>query len=91
MIGFFGSKVEYYLLLVAAFVSVIFLVCTQIVEPWVLIVFLSLPPAIKNIKTISRASQKNKNSLALIDITTAQHHFLFGLLFAIGLLISAFL
>ncbi|MBK9246878.1 MAG: hypothetical protein IPM69_01890 [Ignavibacteria bacterium] len=52
---------------------------------------LSLPPAIKNMKAVSKATPSTQAELAMIDVHTAQHHFLFGILYAIGLLLSAIL
>ncbi len=91
VMGLGGSKVEYYVLIAAAYGCVIGMVLTQYLSPWTLLVLLSLPPALKNIKTISQADETTQAELALIDVHTAQHHFLFGILLAIGLLLSALL
>ena len=91
ILGLNGSKIEYYLLISAAYLSVIFMVITHYLSPWTLLVLLSLPPALKNIKVVSQATPSTQTELAMIDVQTAQHHFLFGILLAIGLLISALL
>ncbi len=91
LFGLKAAKIEYHLLVVAAYLSVVLMVVGGVVKPWVLIVFLSLPPAVKNMKTINGAQQNNEGAIALIDVQTAQHHFLFGILLTVGLVLSAFL
>ena len=83
------AKIEYYLLVVGAYLVVVIMVVSGVVHPWVLIVFLSLPPAVKNMRTISGAQQDNTPAIAMIDVQTAQHHFLFGILLTVGLILSA--
>lgn len=89
IIGLDGAKIQYYFLVGAAYVAVGAMVAMNILPIWALLVLLSLPPAIKNMKTVSHASLEKTSEIAMIDIQTAQHHFLFGLLLIIGLLIAA--
>lgn len=89
VIGLKAAKVEYYLLVGCAYLSVIVMVLTGVLGPWALLVFLSVPPALKNVRLISRADLNNVGAIAMIDVQTAQHHFLFGLLLTIGLALSA--
>lgn len=91
VIGLTGSKIEYFLLVLGAYLSVIVMVSTGILQPYALIVFLSVPPALKNLKAVSGAELDKSSEIAMIDIQTAQHHFLFGILLAIGILLSHFL
>lgn len=84
-----GSKLEYYFLVIGAFVSVALMVGFQVLEPWALIVFLSLPPAIKNIQMVSKAEVNNPEVIMMADVRTAQHHLMFGVLFSIGILLGA--
>ncbi len=91
IIGLDGSKIQYYFLIVAAYLSVFVMIAADIIPLWTLLVLLSIPPAIKNIKTVSKASLERTSEIAMIDIQTAQHHFLFGMLLIIGLLIGALL
>jgi 1,4-dihydroxy-2-naphthoate octaprenyltransferase len=87
--GLKAAKVGYYLLVLGAYLSVVIMVAMQVVGPWALIVFLSVPPALKNLKTISGAQEGRPSEIAMIDVQTAQHHLLFGALFTIGLVLSA--
>lgn len=91
LVGLKGAKIEYYFLIFGAFLSVILLIIFKILSPWSLIVFLSLPPALKNVKIISNVEAENPSSIAMLDVLTAQHHMMFGLLLSIGILISYFI
>jgi 1,4-dihydroxy-2-naphthoate polyprenyltransferase len=91
LLGLKAAKVEYFLLIGAAYASVIIMVVTGTVGVWALIVFLSLPPALKNLKSILGARLDNVGAIAMIDVQTAQHHMLFGLLLTVGLALSAIL
>ena len=88
IIGLDGSKLQYYFLVLSAYISVIIMVFMDILPIWALLVVLSLPPAVKNMKTISKAQLEYTNEISMIDIQTAQLHFLFGLLLIIGLLVA---
>jgi len=88
LIGLKGAKFEYYFLIFGAFLSVIILILFNIISPWSLLVFLSLPPALKNVKIISNVDAENPSSIAMLDVLTAQHHMIFGLLLSVGILIS---
>jgi|JI8StandDraft_1071087.scaffolds.fasta_scaffold05409_7 1,4-dihydroxy-2-naphthoate octaprenyltransferase len=91
ILGLGGAKIEYYLLIAAAYLSVVIMVAVNMLSPWTLVVLLSLPPALKNVKVISQATPGTQAELAMIDVQTAQHHFLFGILLSVGLLLSALL
>lgn len=87
--GLKAAKIEYYLLIGGAYLSVVIMVISGVAKPWLLTVFLSMPPAVKNVKTISGARQDNAAAIAMVDVQTAQHHFLFGILLTVGLILSA--
>jgi 1,4-dihydroxy-2-naphthoate octaprenyltransferase len=91
IIGLDGAKIQYYFLVGAAYISVIAMIVIHILPIWTLVVLLSLPPAIKNIKTVSKANLDQTAEISMIDIQTAQHHFLFGLLLIVGLLLAVFI
>ncbi len=89
LLGPQNARWEYILIVLAAFVIVIALVIMQILSPWALLVLLSLPPALKNIKAIQAADPMNApQEIAMTDVFTAQHHFLFGALLCVGIVIS---
>lgn len=90
IIGLQASKVEYYFLVLGAYLLIFLMVFNGTLEIWSLIVLLSLPPAISNLKDISKAEIGNPSIIAMMDIKTAQHHMLFGLLLAVSIVISKF-
>lgn len=90
IVGVGAAKLEYYLLLIVAYLCVIAFVLMKIASPWVLIVLLSLPPALKNLRSIATSDPlANPKGIMMIDVQTAQHHFLFGMLLTIGVVLSA--
>ncbi len=91
IIGIKGAKFEYYFLVIGAYLATVLLVLTGVVGWYVLLVVLSLPAAVKNIKQFSKASLENPKEIAMLDVQTAQLHMQFGLLFIIGILLNVFL
>jgi 1,4-dihydroxy-2-naphthoate octaprenyltransferase len=85
------AKWEYYSLVCGAFALVVAFVLAGVLKPWTLIVFASLPPAVKNLMVLKSARPETIQTIATLDVRTAQHHLLFGLLYALGLTLSALL
>lgn len=90
LIGIESSKKEYYFLIIGAYLSVIIMAATGVVSYWALLILISFPVAIKNMKEISTAKVSSPENVAMLDIKTAQLHTQFGLLLTIGILISYF-
>jgi len=90
-LGLKGAQNEYYFLIFGSFLSVIVFIILGIVSPWSLIVFLSIMPALKNVKAMSTAEVTSPAKIEMLDVMTAQHHLLFGLLFSISILIMEFM
>jgi 1,4-dihydroxy-2-naphthoate octaprenyltransferase len=90
LIGIESSKKEYYFLIIGSYLSVIAMTVTGIISYWALLIFLSLPVALKNMKEISSAEVNSPQNIAMLDIKTAQLHTQFGLLLTVGILISYF-
>jgi 1,4-dihydroxy-2-naphthoate octaprenyltransferase len=84
------AKAEYLFLIGGAYIFVLLLVVFKILSPWSLIVFLSLPPAIKNMTSIRGVRIEETSKIAMLDAQTAQLTLLFGLLLSISVLISKF-
>ena len=91
LIGIKGAKAEYYFLVTGAYIVTAALVAFGILDWYMAVVFVTLPGAIKNIKMFSKATLDNPEEIAMMDILTAQHHMQFGLLFVIGMLLTALL
>lgn len=88
-IGHPKSQNQYYLLIMGAYGVTLILVLANIVSVWSLIVFLSLPLALKNINTMRTSKPNKPKTLASLDQDTAKLHLLFGILFIISLLIGS--
>lgn len=86
-----GARVFYYFSLSAAYLSVILMVIFKILSPWSLMVVLTLPLALKNIKKVAVSQPEIPEQLATIDVETAQLHFAFGLLLTISVLLHWFI
>lgn len=90
VIGIKGAKFEYYFLVAGAFLSVVIFISAGILPLWSLLVFLSLPLAMKNIKAFSVAEVEKPELIRMLDVSTAQHHMMFGLLYCISIFIQYF-
>ena len=90
LLGHTGSKYFYYFLILGAYGAVIYMVTDGILSWWSFIVFLSLIPAFKLIRMISNNEPGDTESIAMIDVQTAQLHLLFGVLLILSLLINLF-
>jgi len=88
--GVKGSILYYNTLVIGAFIGVLALIALKLLPIWSLIVFISLPPALKNIKRMNTAQLNKPENISNLDETTAQHHLLFGLLLSISLLVQHF-
>jgi 1,4-dihydroxy-2-naphthoate polyprenyltransferase len=91
ILGYKAAKVDYYILLTAAYISVVVMIIVGILGFWTLLVFLSLPVAIKNIRQLHEAGPEDIEAIAQLDVHTAQLHLLFGGLLTIGIVIGALL
>ena len=90
LLGHTGSKFFYYFLILGTYSSVIYMVVDGTLSRWSFIVFLSLMPAFKLMRTISKNEPADTKTIAMIDVQTAQLHLLFGVLLILSLLISVF-
>jgi 1,4-dihydroxy-2-naphthoate octaprenyltransferase len=88
ILGIQGAKIEYYTLVIGAYSSVIIMFALGMISPWTLLVFLSLKPAIDNMKFVSSAKVDEPQLIVMSDVRTAQHQLLFGVLYALGMLIG---
>ena len=91
VIGLKGAQFEYYFLIIGAYTGVFLLIAFGILKLYALVVLISLPGAIKNIKEMANATVEKPADIALLDVKTAQHHTQFGILYLAGILLSAFL
>lgn len=85
LIGHQASRFYYLGLVGAAFGLVITLVATRLLPLFSLIVLISLPMALKNISQMLKAQAERSEEIAMLDIRTAQHHLLFGILLILSI------
>lgn len=91
ILGLSGSKIGYYFLIFGAYVLTIILVAVKLLNPVALIVFLTIPVALKNAKEFAQARTDNIQPIVMMDVKTAQLHMQFGLLLVIAILVSKLL
>jgi len=91
ILGLKGSKIGYYFLIFGAYILTIILISVKLFSPLSLLVFLTLPIAIKNAKEFSLAQNGNIQPIIMMDVRTAQLHMQFGLLLAVSIIISKLL
>jgi 1,4-dihydroxy-2-naphthoate octaprenyltransferase len=82
-----GAKKMYYALLTGSYAATVLLVIFAGLTWFSLLTFLSLPLAIKLIKTVRDKKTAGEKDFASIDAMTARLHSAFSLLFIIALLI----
>ena len=88
VLGHRAARWEYVGLVAAAYAVVAAMAATRTLTPWTLLVLLSLPPAVGNVRAVWCSRPDRPEEIAAIDVRTAQHHALFGLLFVVGLIVG---
>ena len=87
ILGRKNAILTYHILIAAAFLTAAVMLITKTLPLWSIIVFLSTPIAIRNTKSASNAQPDNPQSIAALDVQTAQLHLTFGILLIISLII----
>ncbi len=88
LMGRGSAGILYDVMIIAAYAVVALMVALQMLSPWALLVLLTLPLGVKNIKTIHQAQGEKPASLAMMDVATAQLHLSFGVLLCVGMLLA---
>ena len=87
LIGESRAKTMYYALVFGAYGTTLFLIAFSGLPVFSLMVFLSLPLAVKATKMVRRKDDLPTREFAMIDAATAQLHLAFGLLMVISLVL----
>ena len=90
ILGHTKARYIYYTLVIAAYALVVLMLPAGF-SPWLLLVFLSLPLAFKDIKLAHNSDPDNAESIAALDVKTAKLHLLFGLLYTVAIAIGKIL
>ena len=88
MLGFKRAKIAYNLLLFGAYVSVAVLVVLKILSAGGFLVLITVPLALKNIRTVKKAEADRPQVSVGLDAATAKLHFIFGVLLIISILVD---
>lgn len=91
LLGIKGAKIQYVVLCIGAYVGVILMIIFKMIHPLTLLVLLSLPLAVKNIKKMLTAEIDKPEKIFDLDAQTAQLVLVFSLLFSISNFIAAWL
>ena len=91
ILGHKKAILTYHILIAAAFISILLMMAIGILPLWSIIVFLSAPIAIKNIKSALNAQLESPQSIATLDVQTAQFHLTFGVLLIASILLGTFI
>lgn len=89
LLGHRAARLEYAALVISAYVLIVILMVARLLPIWSLLTFLSLPPAIRHIRTALRSEPNSSHTLADLDVKSAQVHFLFGLLLIVSIVLEA--
>jgi 1,4-dihydroxy-2-naphthoate octaprenyltransferase len=84
----FGSRVaglEYFVLVLSAYVIVALLAAVRIVPIWSLAVLVTLPAAARNLRIVRKMATGSTREYAAIDVQTAQLHMAFGVVLILSL------
>ncbi len=88
ILGRQGAKAEYTTLLIGAYVCVALMLSAKITPLWSVLVFVTVPIAIQNIRAVKDSKPGNAETLASIDVRTAQLHLAFSVAFIIALILG---
>ncbi|MFN3821214.1 MAG: prenyltransferase, partial [bacterium] len=87
LLGLSASRYYYAALVLGALLFVLALVAWGLLSLWSLLTLFSLPLALKNIRQMLNAQMGKVEEIAMLDVHTAQHHLLFGLLLLLSLVL----
>jgi len=90
LLGLKKAKVSYISLIAGAYLAVVIMVVVGILSYWSLLILITLPIALKNIKTIQSCSDSSIEMIADLDVMTAKLHLTFGVLLMLSILLGKF-
>ncbi len=90
ILGYKTAKKEYFVLLTAAYLSVLVMIAAKVLSLWSLLTFLSLPQALSNMAIARRSQEDRPGGIVSLDVKTARLHLLFGLLLFTSVILGKF-
>lgn len=91
LLGIHASKIQYAILTICSYLTIIVLIIFNFIPPTCLSVFLTGPLALKNIKCMSRASIEDPKQIKKLDSMSAQLVLAFSLCIAISNIIAVYI
>lgn len=91
ILGHRRARWEYAGLILAAYVATLTMIGFQVLPLWSLLTLLTIPAAVKNIKTAMASPVDKPQTIVMLDAKTAQLHLPFGLLLIISVILGALL
>lgn len=91
VLGHHRAKWEYSELIAGAFLITSGMIVFGVLPLWSLLIFLTVPIAVKNIRAALKSQIDLPEQIATLDVRTAKLHLLFGVLLIVSILIEAFL
>jgi len=88
LLGHRGAVIEYELLVFAAYGLTAGLIVSGHISLWASLVVLSIPIAIRNLRTMRNSVANEPQSIATLDVQTAQLHLAFGILYVLDIAIG---
>jgi len=87
ILGHKRARYIYYILIIAAYAVVAAMAATGF-SLWLLLVFLSAPLALKVLKEAHNSIPDDAETIATLDVETAQLHLAFGVIFTVGIILG---
>ncbi len=91
LLGVKGSKIQYIVLALGAYIAVALMVTFRMIHPLTLSVFLTLPIALKNIKKIQLAETDKPELIKDLDADSAQLVLIFSILLSLSNIVATWL
>ena len=88
LLGHRWASREYSLLIMGAYISVLVMICFDVLPLWSFITFLTLPIGIGLVKTALSSRLDTPEDVVNLDVRTAQLHLPFGLLLIISVILG---
>jgi 1,4-dihydroxy-2-naphthoate octaprenyltransferase len=91
VLGVPAAKAIYVGLVTGAYLVVFVMVLARLVTPLALVILLTLPLALRNVKAVLASVPGNPESIAMGDVMSAQLHLAFCALFGVAIFVGTFL
>ncbi|MGA1978739.1 MAG: 1,4-dihydroxy-2-naphthoate octaprenyltransferase [Bacteroidales bacterium] len=91
ILGEKGSKIQYTVLALGAYIAVVLMITLGLIHPLTLSVFITMPFALRNIKRMQSAKIENPELIHDLDASSAKLVMIFGILYSLSNFIALWL